>query len=386
MTDTDSGKNISYSERIFASLYNPFSIKNTSPKYPDGLANFSTGIKRQHASEVYGRDLVICLFPGKQNWCQCYEWDETDNRLVLWANHGVKSEAVCKTAVINDPTSDRSIVPDQKWNNWRCCGVALKIECANNDEDHDGWFECIRTDRNATRHRFGILTFTDFPATGSHYSVSTERKDVWITPFKRNDYYIGHMLPSNATVQEWYSARNWALMPSYASGKLKNIDNYVFCLNPNKDDNEFVKTKPVSYSLEGIFEEVPYEYPLDDYDGVPPTKGTAAMVDANLKNEIPTMELNENNTLPDDFYEIPNFEQSFMSQSWDMIIIRIHGIDATRLSLHSVSNLELTCNEFSEESRYLTPAYPDTDKLAQWRAHVTKERKIPFFKPSFYWE
>ena len=83
----NAGSSNSYSDKVFSTLYNPFSIKNNNPKWPDGLANYSVGKKNQFSSEVYGRDLVLCLFPGMSNWFQCYLWDETENRFELLTNH-----------------------------------------------------------------------------------------------------------------------------------------------------------------------------------------------------------------------------------------------------------------------------------------------------------
>ena len=384
VTTRESGKDDTYGETIISSLYNPFSVKNASPKWPDGLATYSTGMKRQFSSEVYGRDLVIALFPALNNWMQVYQWDENTNRYILLANHGAPSKTHLQ---IN--TTNYTFVTNREWNNWRIVGVALRMDCCNSDEDIDGWFECIRTSRDHTRHRMGYTVLQDVTAARpDDYAF-----DVWRAPFQRTDVHNAQLIPNHNTVQEWHSARNWALSPSYASGKLKDLSKFLFTLNPCTDDNEFIPLRDLSWDdTTSVLQDLPNREVIWPFFNDPPHQYPPVMQPApyptdDLRMAIPVVEVQETNA-NQTFNQLVDFRKSYCSDSWDMILIRTHGIDKTRLSLHTCSNIEVTATEFSETSKYLTNSYPDNDRLERFKNYLSRERRLPFYKllTDKYWE
>ncbi len=379
----DSGHLTTVGSKVLSTVYNPFSIRNNQPKWPDGLASYSIGKKRQYCSEVYGRDLVIALFPGYYNWCQAYEWNEALNHFFLATNHHQWNiDDLTFFATANVAKWYQTDYKTAKYASWRPVSVGLRIECANNDEDNDGWFEAIRTSRDTYRHRFGILAAQG--ATATEPNTPFPGPIVKERPFCRTTLYHGMVLPSDLTVQEWHSARNWALQPSYATGKLKDIGDYIFALNQSNNDNEFIKLRPVSTDGDGVQEQTVYRRNYDlitQYSPIPVILDTNPIPAGNAMNFIPITEVAQENGLPTTATKIPDFQKSFVSDAFDMILIRVHGLDVTRLMIHTVSNLELTCNEHSPYAQFLTISYPNKDALDAFKAVQAKQRERPFFLP-----
>lgn len=423
------GKDRTIASKALSTLYNPFSIRNNQPKWPDGLANYSIGRKQQFGSEVYGRDLVIALFPGSQNWCMCFEWKEGPNRAVILANHGdtrtfewkTENTGAAGTETINyepvkeisDDFRDTAGLTGRdsqyRYSGWRGVSYGLKLECCNSEEENDGWFECIRTSRNLMKHRFGVL---------DHYKeADVNPAEFEVEPVVNK--YIPNLFdmdvaPGYMTVQEWYSARNWALNPSYASGKLKNIGNYVFHLNPESKLNPFQKLKPVSFQRGLTSESMQYWVAaFSNLESRPPLR-KAAENEATLNvpmTEIkqnppaeaaahtPTGEDATNATVADDgdvgaadtgatSAETLNLEfaEHLIDNSFDIVLIRIHGVDSTRISMHSVANIELTCDEMSRLSQTQTICYPNVQGLQKYVETVHEQRRLPMqpVPPFFY--
>lgn len=419
------GEQTQYGEKQINALYNPFTFTNCAPKWPDGLANYSIGRKQQFSSEVYGADILICLFPGAGNWCQAWFWDEAANDAMMLANHGDtrtfkftrdKYDTINVPAI--DPARNATLLPEgfrtkqQRFDKWRGVSYALHINCCNNDEDNDGWFECIRTSRNSFRHRFGILTDE---LTGANALTRGIYQPV---------IYNGHVVPAAATIQEWFSCRNWALNPSYATGKLKNIQKLIFKLNPESTFNPFQKMKPITWtneepappaegedppaptgqvqSAEAADQHKVYDYDWSGFDYMETPPSTPSIKGSIGEVRTPATELNDHpfeitpdgvtNTNgikknPTDTIFIPDWDESVIDESWDMILIRVHGLDRTRLNLHSVANVELMCGEYNTYTPFLSVAYSADEKLERYITNTQKNQKLPFqFVNSYYVE
>lgn len=394
MSSIGTGKFTRYGDKQIAALLNPFTVHNNSPKWPDGLANYSIGRKHQFTSEIFGPDIVICLFPGSSNWLQAFKWNEDSNWPILLANHGDDrtfqyeySEQAGGKTIKPAGWLDAGNGENIRFNQWRGVSYALHIDCCNNDEDNDGWFEAIRVSRNSFRHRFGLITAT---TTGSN-------NDILYAPWK--PYFphtrIGDGIPSRLTVQEWYSARNWAINPSHATGKIKNLENVMFRLNNESTENEFIKWRPIN-GLAVALEEGTYHCPVFQSavnEPLPPQLGTPAYQDSGTY-AVPFTELAQATTLGQtDASEVVNTEtgepaaprqivdwnNTYISDSFDMILIRIHGMDRTRLVLHSVQNVELQCAERNLFKSFQTVSYEGRDELQQFTDNVQKNKKLPFF-------
>jgi len=384
----DSGHQTTIGSKTMSSIFNPFSIRNNQPKWPDGLASYSIGRKNQYTSEVYGKDLVFAFFPGLLNWCQVYYWDEDANVFHLVSNHHKYDNVDLMYEFSNDlgtGTNDnhvwRNVNIDPKYyESWRPVSLGLRIECVNNDEDNDGWFEAIRTNRDTYRHRLGIIK----AGTGGLNDTTLKSANTAPTSYEHTDLYHGMMYPATMTVQEWYSARNWALHPSYSSGKLKDIGDYIFTLNQTTNDNEFIKLRALSVAPTGV---IPQDVYRREYDTssvtlkytIPPVWGTSTAV-ADTTNYIPVTEVNQETGTTTQASLIPDVQKLYISDAFDMILIRVHGLDNTRLMLQSVQNIELTCGERSPYLQFTSVSYPNKEGLAQYLNIQSKQRETPYYR------
>lgn len=403
----ESGQQTTYANKQMATVVNPFSIRNNDPKWPDGLANYSKGVKRQFSSEVWGRDIVIALFPGKWNWVTAFHWDEAANVAPIVALHGESTEVTGIQAQVNFVNAGVTLKQDEnsQYGMWRISGAALRIVTANSDQDSDGWFECIRTDRNVTRHKFGLFLnrklsalkipgANDNPVNPTGLLYAEPANGYRYEPYGRMAVYNGYTFPTQLTVQEWYSARNWALSPTYASGKLKTLNNYIFSLNNIRDDNPFKRTKNVHYDYgQSVYSEDTLKYWRFDRTRLPPYHDPSTVYNWNGNDQalagfqvhFPYQEVGQEGHVPIAAPHIRDWNEFANDPSWDMIIIRIHGVDKTRLVLHSVSNLEYTASDISKLNRNLTVTYPCKEQLQSWKQQQAKIRRIPFFKPEGNW-
>jgi hypothetical protein len=374
-TGPQEGKGTTFSEGAMSTVYNPFSIRNNTPKWPDGLANYSVGLKKQFASDIYGRDFVVCLYPGLVNWLQAYSYNEVADRMSLHAVHHARNTGVAFGVNVDPDPYPVQWTYEGYFSYWRITGAACRILSANSDEKCDGWFECIRTSRGNYTHRLGVV--------GTSVEVHPHDDDC-IHTHQRYQLKTGDMVPTDATVQEWMSCRNWALNPSYASGKIKDLEQYIFSLNQTGDSNEFVAMRNVNLPGGGHYLVRPRHVQYTDTNLRPPVLADppAQQYEDGTTVFFTYSEIQQDGgAVPPTAAEVVDISGSFVSDSWDIILIRLHGIDETRLALHSVCCYEMLCEEGSERSQYETLCYPSTDALEAYKKFQNQFRKIPFWKP-----
>ena len=402
------GAGVTFGDKTIATLYNPFSIKNTTPKWPDGLANFSLGLKMQYASEIYGKELTLVLFPGCTNWCLGYTSNEVDdnpnapiNTVIVNLNHGDDRgiKIVQKRGVDTDNVTFAPVV--QTYSSWRGVSYAMKIKCCNTDEQNDGWFEAVRIPKNMFLERTGLALFMN--ATPPNQPGELPANRVSLAPTTNRDiynpvFYTGQILPSWA-MQSRYLTKlpqgaikpipsrlaTWKELPTFATGKLKDIGDVMFQLNPAKEHNEFIKLKAVNGRIGNSADTDAVTVP--NYAGDPKLGNLnyAAANDGNyfVLSLVPNRYVNDPDSDPAGATQHYNLMQdqvdhSFVSDSFDVILVQIHGITATRLLVHSVANVELLCHEFSANNQYQTVAYAAKDKLARYIDFRQTNCQLPF--------
>ena len=413
------GEHSRYGDKHIHQLYNPFSVHNNAPKWPDGLADFSIGRKQQFASQIFGSDLLICLFAGSSNHCMAFTWDENRDRSVLLANHRTSQDFEFENNPPFDPDAGsgpaEGLVQPIGWSedvngrnirfdNWRGVSYALHVNCCNNDEDNDGWWEAIRVQRNTFRHRFGLIIDRNRqPERPGQQAFYTE------TGYLKHyvpETFVGDACPAYMTVQEWYSARNWALNPSYQTGKLKNIQKVMFRLNQTQTLNEFQKMRPVPWDNteahssqwqpqhHAVYNmDVNEAYPKVHVDTdeqyvsslwVPFTElNQEALYNFNDDAPITIDALGEN--WAQNTYDISEWMKTSISEGFDMILIRVHGLDRTHLNLHSVQCTELMCSESNSYNTFMTSSYAARDQLERYIEYVQKNQKYPGTTVSKYY-
>lgn len=137
---------------------NPFTEKCLSPKYPDGSATSSLGIRLQMSSEVeFSSDNTVCyvaLFPGVGNHI-CWQLGENDDATVekyYWVN--------VMQFLTNNQVSD-----------YRPVSCGLHVKCVNNSDANDGWWQGVRVPFNIGN---------DFQASNDHFYYTKFNTDNWL--------------------------------------------------------------------------------------------------------------------------------------------------------------------------------------------------------------
>lgn len=329
-----------------ATLYNPFSHKNHQPKWPDGKCQFSIGRKHQAASEVAVSDCVVALFPGAINWCLVLNKDG-DNYNVE-ANHTSSLSIHYLMRNLATTLAYQWYIPDEShFSAWRPVSYAMTIRNINNDENNDGWFEAIRTPRNAFLAEMGLTAPSDNQDT---------------TPI----FHPGSILPSTNLCNKWMLTNRWTDQPTYVTGKLKDIGNYVFQLNHQKRNNDFLKFRTLNLPVTAVQTPADNTYRIrDDAD-----------------NTVASYVLKDINAVEDpEIYHNDQLQDSLYHDCLDVIIVRIHGIplagDGTKLLIHSVANMEFLVDENSEFAQYTSSSYPAYQGLNTYLDYRLKFNKTP---------
>lgn len=406
-----SGKDISFESRVMSTLYNPFSIKNLDPKWPDGLCPSSKGVQLKRTSEIVGTEVLLVLIPGLVNWCFAYQWIEENNDYVLLLNHcdnqfvlnflqqtpgkgatdqNINAGGVGLGGKDNPP---EGVYTDElvDFSSWRGVSYGMRLMNVNTDHDNDGWFECIRTSRNVFLNRLGIAVAGDFipgPSPEAVVPLGPYRYNHSVGDFEHNNVYLkpGCVFPLEHTAQEWFSARNWALMPSYASGKLKELKDFVFQLNPEKNINKFtdIKYLPVDFfesvsdgyypTVRGIFLRQ-RNFVGDSY------VETDVALDKWLVLGMKTEYQDGGGAAPTatDFEYWTDFHQGFTSDNFDIILVKLHGLENTRTVVSSVANYEFQNNERKTFRHHMhTNSYACPDALEKYVESRVTYHRSPF--------
>lgn len=356
-----SGAYGTYANKVLSSLYNPFTTKNNQPKWPDGKCQYSIGRKHQHASELHGEEMVIALFPGVVNWCLAIQSNTVTNATLDTVTNIFRANHTSKLSVAYNYTKATKSTPNTEFHqwyintptvftSWRPVSYALHIRCINNDESNEGWFECIRTGRQPFTTEMGLTTTKDEEGSILFYPAS--------------------IVPSNTAIATWMATRNWSLSPTYATGKIKDLGAYVFQLNNQKTDNDFLPLQTIYAEVNGT-------------DAISPeSSGTLAVVTKDTDdNNVVGAVIKQNDTATLGFTpgNVDHYwKDTVYSDALDMILIRIHGVANTKLLLHSVANMEFLMPEGSEYAQYMSAAYSAKPQLNRFLAHRNKYNKMAF--------
>lgn len=408
-----SAKDTTYESKVLSTLYNPFSLKNLDPKWPDGLCNSSRGVQMKRTTELNGSEIVIALIPGYVNWCFAFQWDEVDNRWNLLMNHcdntyimshleqahiiatpsTVPQEYTYEYAfgAQQDSQDIGTKVHEPEFSSWRGVSYGLRMMNVNSDHDNDGWFECVRTSRNAFVNRLGLALILQNPPpegpTGANvYEIEDRLAKSSYGDREKDNIYIkpGCVFPLTSTAQEWFSARNWAIMPSYASGKLKELKDFVFSLNPEKAHNDFQKIEytPFSYT-ESISEKISINTNIGvAYNNYDTSQWfDELIIDLDTDYAVVGMVTENQDSAGGNtkFTRWVNFQKGFTSPNFDIILVKIHGLANTRTVVSSVANLEFQINERKNEGYHnMTNSYACLQSLDKYiESRVTYNRN-PF--------
>lgn len=392
------GKDTSFSKKQELVLNNPFTIHNNTPKWPDGLASYSLGVKHQRITEVRGSEHVIFLIPGLTNWCMCYsrtEDDISDKNHELTAIHGinndeqdllkfhVKQRSNVDPALILYDTADKVV-------EWRPVSIGLRLYCANTDRENDGWLECCRVPHGHIREFFGIATIrqdqdylTKHVAPYNLYHLQNPHMGYRVANgmIVPADNYITNLTTNAASP---YSFK-LSSIPGYATLPFKDVADYQFLLNPNKHYNEFqtIRNFQVNHATDAAWTQTTdnaYHYWNDvikQYSVL--MYGDPAVPDAFYKHfyKVNTLENTVTTVLNHQF-----LSDSLTHSSFDTIIIRVHTQPNTRMVIHTAANYEyLTTNEVQTG---VSVTYADLDLVKRYIENRNAFHKLPFDSKSLH--
>lgn len=320
----------SLEERQLAMYHNPFSRATKQPKIPDGKATESLGFQTQAVGEFIAKNattaavgdgvLDILLFGGQnagmivdgeltgafpfKNTAGTPITDSNRQTLVIGftGSNEVDASAVTGTggtATLNDAYAY-----------WRLVSQGLRLSLLNPQEEDDGWWESVR--------------LTEPMNTSDHELLSRDN-----SMFEGNMALVPSGLMRNQANQQLVNEN------SYSTGLLRDLKNHVFKLHPIGDEHDLQRVQ-TAYNLES--------------NDMASSVGSVGVPGAGVYK---TFALGRDN--------VKEFVAHQISQSHDMIYIRIHGragagISPTRLHYNLVSNQEIIFDNAEREARFHTQA------------------------------
>ena len=298
------GKNITYASKHMSSLWNPFTYKNTEPKYPDGLAQWSIGQKFNNHCIVEGEDILIILYPGLVNYMLVYgksisytgesPFASVDGVTVptdicrgfsVTADRGdiFNPQFTTKNKMDDVPSADPKkrfvLQPRNKVSSWRPVSIACKIQPLNNYNSiecgKDGWWEAVRQNPPINMYDWGVHGLKErlqllaggrepvqnaggdyvrafdrmFDLGQGKISPELREESPWDKYGDKKPAFInaaGMLEPVPATLESLKGSEEWTLQPTYSRGAIRDLQCWTFQLNNVMKDNEFIDIRGVS--------------------------------------------------------------------------------------------------------------------------------------------
>lgn len=405
------GKDTTFSKKQEAVLNNPFTIHNNTPKWPDGLASYSLGVKHQRTTEVRGMEHLIVLFPGLVNWLCCYSLirdpiPETapvsggDPRplppserktFTMTACHGLNQgdDDIVKFKIVNE-----HIIRDteEKVVEWRPVSIGLRLYCANTDRTNEGWIEAVRVPHGQIREFFSLIHFQAQDATDEYPTLYHTQPNP--NPFTLQYPHMGGQVSQGMlSLSENYIkkiTRGYldygmflASLPGYGTIPLKDVADYQFCLNPNKHYNEFNTIRNFHFGTNEYWN--PTSHRWYTYDFLAPgyvLVGQGGTQEENRtwieRSYVQSMDKNTEIHVENTAF----LDQGFESNAFDTIILRVHGMENSRLVIHTAANYEYLTTNAQETGVSVT--YSDLPMVNRYIERRNAFHKLPFDSKSLY--
>lgn len=296
---------------------NPFSVATSSPRIPDGKVESSIGIKSQGRLEIkpswVGEDASdgithLFIYPGLGSGLIVYK--HTGEGLRQYEVVGYKDHGHIESSNLGSGTTNlnRTFENIDHISKWRLVSQGVKLECVNNDDFNDGWFEAVRLSEPIDEENWMICL--------SNNSTDWDTNTV-VAPAIR---YLDGDLKTRNLVDE----------PSYTMGRLKDIHNLEFHLQPTNNDPDFNKMSQNTL----LYQTVDTLNPDQAISSV-----NAPHYYAYMRGGKP---------------ECRNLVNDYIDRNHDCVYVRIHGRTdgETRILAHVVSNQELKFSGDQRESKY----------------------------------
>ena len=165
-------------------------------------------------------------------------------------------------------------------------------------------------------------------------------KSAFFGPHAEADKFELHATKINSDyMANMATKENWLLNPSYQSGKIKNLAQYEFRLNPEKNEHDMI----------GIPKRI--EWAAGDFTGL----GESIIDDKDLTHLM----------------------KHLIDTQFDAICIKIQGVATSRYLIHCVDNVEFQCREDSPSAIYQTECCDLQYGLKMRQLEFKKEERLP---------
>lgn len=323
--------------RYLSVFMDPFSNASLTPRIPDGKAISSVGLQMQYRltvspSGVNTSEIVFLLQPNILTplvWRAIMSISNGATPPVFTdgpINFGIIADQVTKLRAIDDSGTPAAGTSADPWSGvtrveqikadalykWRVVSQGLHLTLINQSDSNDGWFEASRMNTASFAEQYVIAK-----AVGAENSLIS---------YPESQYW--NLDTSKLTSQ-----------PSYTTGRLRDVHNVIFSLNPEGNDHEFNEL----FGLTPIptINSTPAQEPAQIYQN-----GAGVSSSAKL--------FNRGTFGPDKFMD------AIVDQGWDSIAVRCktrlnngNGSPSTLL-VHVVQNVELVYNDSTQMSRFMT--------------------------------
>lgn len=323
--------------RYLSVFMDPFSNASLTPRIPDGKAISSVGLQIQYRltvqpSGVNTSEVVFLLQPNILSplvWRAIMSLSNGATPPVFTdgaVNFGIIADQVIKLQTATDTAVPAAGTAADPWDGvtrigqvksdsiykWRVVSQGLHLTLINQSDSNDGWFEACRMNTASFAEQYAIAK-----KVGSDDSVICwPEKDYWVLD------------TAKLTSQ-----------PSYTTGRLRDIHNVIFSLNPEGNDHEF--NELFGFAPIPVVDATPALEPAQIY-----TAGAGVVASAKI--------FNRGSFGPDKIMD------ALVDQGWDSIAVRCktrlnngNGAPSTLL-VHVVQNIELVYNDSTQMSRFMT--------------------------------
>lgn len=297
----------------------PFSTATSSPKIPDGKLTQSYGQKFNHAITITGVQQYLVLAPCFDTFWIGFNNAENSPHQIHQVQHELSQCKIVTTEQNVQYTGPAAI------GKWRIVSKSMKIRNINSDDENDGYWEAVR-----------------IPANNIHRMFSLDRKnsptEAGTNPWVNRGFGITHEFKESLKANS-----NWLMNASYCSGKVKNLSQYEFKLSPQV--------------LEHNMLDIPkyMEWKVADY---------TAVTEANVGQE----EI--------DGKDLSHLFKWGIDNQWDIVIIKLTGIDASKYLVHTVMNVEYQMREDSKYSTFQTECCQALTGLGKRQQAYKKEERL----------
>lgn len=322
---------------------NAFSDKTTQPRFPDGKANESVGMKYQMINEIeqaQNGSIELLFFPGLN--C-CVNIRNCTSKSLGARNSQMNTVPVTKvqrltnhiTGSIKKGADDNGKTPltmtqidERSVAKWRVVSYGMLLSLVNNSEENDGWWEACRITPPNDAREYRVI------------------HNLALSALNMGDSQPFTFFPEVPQL----TSSQMLNQASYTTGKLRNIHNVIFQLNPEFEDREFVDlAEEVTLTTKTSGYSNTIGFPLDALNS--PNGGTTA--DHTSYNGT---ELERQGVLSTRIQD--EAVSQFLDTSFDAIFIRIHGVpqstvrSPSRLTIHTVMNQEIVYDEKALNAKF----------------------------------